>query len=139
MAFSHCTVPTRYGQAQVEQTGADSFRVSIEAAEVDGARYTAIAHLFMSEPGQFIEFTPDGHDRFLMLPHGFTAEMPDASRFASDLDLGLATLVPADDLHSAEDKLREATREAGCKAFDRIYGLAEDLSRDAGYEPSFAM
>lgn len=139
MAFSRCTVPTSYGEAQVEQTGADQFRVSIECAEVDGARYTAIAHLFMSEPGEFFEYTPDGHDRFLMLPHGFTAELPDASRFASDLDVGLATLVPADDFHSAEDKLRGAMRDAGCKAFDRIYGRAEDLAPDADYERSFAM
>ncbi|MGY3582163.1 hypothetical protein ACVIGB_000912 [Bradyrhizobium sp. USDA 4341] len=139
MAFSRCTVPTRYGEALVEQTGAEDFRVSIESADVDGVRFMAIAHLFMSEPGEFIEFTPDGHDRFLMLPHGLTAQMPDASQFASDLDLGLVTLVPADDLHTAEDKLRAAVREAACKSFDRIYGRAEDLAPDVGYEPSPAM
>jgi hypothetical protein len=139
MAFSRCTVPTRYGLAQVEQTGAEDFRVSIENADVDGVSFTAIAHLFMSEPGEFIEFTADGHDRFLMLPHGLTAEMPDAGRFASDLDLGLATLVPADDMLSAENKLRDAVREAACKSFDRIYGRAEDLAPEAPYERSLSM
>jgi hypothetical protein len=134
MGMAHCKINTEVGEAEVEQTGPDRFRVFVGDAAVPGSdsRYSVAAHMFMSSPGEFIDVTREGLDSVLVLPKNCDLSMPDPAIVASDLEEGIPLVVgPAIAPPASEDDeaiLRRAVRGAVERVYDRIYG-------GEGFEP----
>lgn len=109
------TVPTAVGTARVVERAPDRFRVVIEDAETGGTRFAVVADLFMPEPGQFVDFDPEGRDMLKLLPKDGSG-FPDLGIEAADASVGTTdpTVVAAD--HASV--LRRAVHVAAARAFD---------------------
>jgi hypothetical protein len=122
------TVITEAGLVSVRQTSPDHFRLTMEDAHPPGGRtrYTVRAELFMPEPGQFVDFDPDGEDAVAVLPKGAGHTFDDVALIAADIESGMLVVEQAIAIApNDEGLLRDAIATAASRVFDLSADIAE--------------